>query len=270
MTAHAMSGDREKSLDAGINDHITKPIDPEKLTETLARWIAAKPAQKPAQQEAAPPEPPPAPAPACGIPDHLPPFDIPAALLRVNGSHKLLRKLILMFLETYVGTAAELRRLIAEGNHEDAKRLAHTLKGVAGTLEARELLDAATIVEHALQEGRLEAMHFLINVLEEALAPAIAAAASLGGANPVAQPATIAPVSDNGELAASLADLRSHIADNNLKARKLFAALSAKLSDCGADAEVGELGNRLARLDFREALAILDDLTAKLGLEQKS
>ena len=44
MTAHAMSGDEQKSLDAGMNDHVTKPIDPERLFATLQKWIKPKPA----------------------------------------------------------------------------------------------------------------------------------------------------------------------------------------------------------------------------------
>jgi CheY-like chemotaxis protein len=45
MTAHAMTGDRNQSLDAGMNDHLTKPINPDRLTEALLRWMPARPAQ---------------------------------------------------------------------------------------------------------------------------------------------------------------------------------------------------------------------------------
>jgi len=270
MTAHAMSGDREKSLAAGMNDHITKPIDPKKFTETLCRWITIKTGQDPQPQEQAPQALPKEPAPASDIPDHLPPFDIPAALVRANGSPKLLRKLILMFLDTYADTVPELRRLIVQGSFHEAERLAHSLKGVAGTLEAKELFDVAATIERTLREGGGEKMDFLINALEQALTPAIAAASSLGNAKPVVESVTPVPDSDDEGLAASLADLRNLITDNNLKARKLFASLNGNLAGRGAEAELATLADRLAHLDFTEALTSLDNLTAKLGLEDKS
>ena len=53
MTAHAISGDREKSLAAGMNDHVTKPIDPAQLFGTLARWLSRKEERRPAESASA-------------------------------------------------------------------------------------------------------------------------------------------------------------------------------------------------------------------------
>ena len=175
MTAHAMSGDRERSLEAGMNDHLTKPINPQALRETLVRWMAAKPAAQPMieteQKQAA----------SAGdeIPEHLAPFDIPAALARANGKPALLRKMLLSFRDQFKNAARELRRQIAEGKTEEASRLAHTLKGVAATLEAKELASTTANIEHALREGLMDGLDGLINTMEVALKPAIAAAGTV-------------------------------------------------------------------------------------------
>jgi len=175
MTAHAMRGDCERSLLAGMNEHITKPIDPIRLMSTLVRWmperIEVRVEPKATLVEAAPGE-------EC-IPDRLPPFDIATALIRTNGKPKLLRKILLGFRDQFGTAAADLRDLIAEGNLVDAERLAHSLKGLAATLEAKDLAESASDVELAFRDGRTAGMSFLIEALERKLIPAIAAVNSL-------------------------------------------------------------------------------------------
>ncbi len=180
MTAHAMSGDREKSLAAGMNDHITKPINPDKLTEALVRWMPDQRAVL-----ATPPEPtkvpiPPAePVQVASLPDHLSPFDLQAALARANGKPKLLRKMLLGFANKYVNTGADLWKHLAEGRIEEAERLAHSLKGIAATLEARDLAVAAGALEQAFRAGHTENLAPLIEAVERELGPAVTAATSL-------------------------------------------------------------------------------------------
>lgn len=113
------------------------------------------------------------------LPDILPPFDIKAALSRINNNSQLLRKLLTMFVDIYGATVPTLRRHFAEGKYDDAVRLVHSLKGTAGILEAAELVAAASVIEHALKAGRTADAESHINDLERALAPALSAAESL-------------------------------------------------------------------------------------------
>jgi two-component system, sensor histidine kinase and response regulator len=175
MTAHAMRGDRERSLDAGMNDHITKPINPDTLTATLQRWM---PAQAVDPQEHAGGVVKPMWS-AEELPAQLPPFDIQAALARTNGKPKLLRKMLRGFHQQYTHAASDLRAQLNQGQVEEAHRLAHSLKGVAAALEAKDLAEAAGALGQALREDRMEGLSALISTLEEALDPALAAAGYL-------------------------------------------------------------------------------------------
>jgi PAS domain S-box-containing protein len=175
MTAHAMSSDRERSVAAGMNDHLTKPISPNRLMEALLQWMPGETAAGKETGGAAV-------KPASGqdsLPQRLPPFNIQAALVRTNGKPRLLRKIMFGFRDKYANAGSELRGLIAASRNEDAERLAHSLKGVAATLEAKELSEASFAVEIAFRTGQTEGLSRLIDAVEEELRPAIAAVGSL-------------------------------------------------------------------------------------------
>jgi CheY-like chemotaxis protein len=157
MTAHAMSGDEQKSLKAGMNGHVTKPIDPDQLFSTLLKWI------KPAEERSRAPKNLPAsgdsPVPdkpleadrtvfdESELPESLPGFDLAAGLARLMGNKTLYRKLLLDFGANYVGIANDIRSALAVGDFEQAHSLVHNLKGLAGNLEATDLLAAVVKME---------------------------------------------------------------------------------------------------------------------------
>jgi signal transduction histidine kinase/CheY-like chemotaxis protein len=157
MTAHAMAGDDRKSLEAGMNDHVTKPIDPERLFATLEKWI--KPvSERTAGQKDLPvseePQEREAPAEADRVkpveddlPGSLPGFDLQAGLARLMGNKKLYRKLLLDFGANYGAVAGEIRKALAGKHFDQAHSLVHNLKGLAGNLEAANLQTAAVEME---------------------------------------------------------------------------------------------------------------------------
>ncbi len=139
MTAHAMAGDEQKSLDAGMNGHVTKPIDPDQLFATLQKWI------KPVAERTA--------FKTCRfrralwmrirearwkteLPESLPGFDLAAGLARLMGNKRLYRKLLLDFGANYGGVASEIREALEAGDFEQAHSLVHNLKGLAGNLDS--------------------------------------------------------------------------------------------------------------------------------------
>ena len=162
MTANAMAEDREKSLAAGMNDHISKPIDPPELYLTLARWIS--PGERPLPELAVPGEA----EDEVAVPE-LPGFDTVRALARMGGSARSYRKTLGKFVATEADSMERLRASLAAGERLDARREAHTLKGVAGNIGATALQEAAATLEARLaaSDGEVEAA--LVNMVEDRL-----------------------------------------------------------------------------------------------------
>jgi HPt (histidine-containing phosphotransfer) domain-containing protein len=157
MTAHAMAGDEQKSLQAGMNGHVTKPIDPDQLFATLQKWIkpvaerAVVPKSSPASGGPpvldVPTEPDQAVPDEAVLPESLAGFDLAAGLKRLMGNKRLYRKLLVDFGTKYTETARQIREALDAKDFEQAHSLVHNLKGLAGNLEATELLNAAVEME---------------------------------------------------------------------------------------------------------------------------
>jgi PAS domain S-box-containing protein len=154
MTAHAMAGDKQKSLVAGMNDHITKPIDPEQLFAALRKWIKADAKKAPdrvprASHENSRKNP------VAGnqelLPEFLPGFDLQAGLKRLQGNQKLYRKLLLDFGANYGGVAGEIYTALKTGDFQQAHSLIHNLKGLAGNLEATDVRTATVEIERIVK-----------------------------------------------------------------------------------------------------------------------
>ena len=165
MTAHAMADDREKSLAAGMNDHVAKPIDPNELFATLGKWIRAKTDLKNSQSsetgipqkagQAADDEiplPSPAKTETDDLPESLSGFDLAAGLKRLQGNRRLYRKLLVDFAANYAGAADNIQKVLAGGDMAQVHSLVHNLKGLAGNLSATGLYTAATNMDSAVKQ----------------------------------------------------------------------------------------------------------------------
>ncbi len=158
LTANALAGERERVLEAGMNDFIAKPVAPERLFEVLMRWIApidmvpAVAAVAPAAATsvtAAPVQPS---APIEGVPP-LPGVDTAAGLARAMGRSKTYLKYLRIFHESHASFAESFDGARAAGDATLAQRLAHTLKSGAASIGAGEVEAAAMALENLLREG---------------------------------------------------------------------------------------------------------------------
>jgi CheY-like chemotaxis protein len=160
MTAHAMAGDEEKSIQAGMNDHVTKPIEPERLFATLKKWIQSDKQRKSVRlpeteisKSAGPDNFSDQPGPESEkvdedfFPQTLAGFDLATGLQRLQGNSKLYKKLLLDFSKNYSNLAAEIRSALDAGDMDQAHSLIHNLKGVSGNLAATDLQAAAIDME---------------------------------------------------------------------------------------------------------------------------
>ncbi len=197
MTAHAMAGDEEKSLQAGMNGHVTKPIDPDQLFGALQKWIKPPDERAPTEPttEAAPSAAAGEPKPdAPELPDTLPGFELAEGLNRLQGNQKLYRKLLLDFGVKYTTVAAEIKEAVTAGDFDAAHGLVHNIKGLAGNLAATKLQAAAANFEKLIKgdpkpSPSQQQLDGKFSILEAAINRALQAVQSLGPA-PEQAPAT--------------------------------------------------------------------------------
>jgi two-component system sensor histidine kinase/response regulator len=255
MTAHAYDVERQRCLDAGMNDHVAKPVDPALLIRTLDRWLKPRPVASAVSPLATI-----APSSAGELPVSLPPFDLDAGLMRTNGKRSLLRKLIVDFSDTFAATIPAFRSQIAAASLDEARRLAHTLKGVAGTLEIRLVAEAARQMEDTLASGNLAGIESKLDQLEQAIRPALAAAASLKVATMPALRAAAVAVNYRASRPA-LIELSDLLRRRSLRARKTFNTLEQSLGTTPEAAALHPVKMALDSLNYDEALTLLDKIT---------
>ena len=140
MTANAMSGDREKCIAAGMNEHLAKPINPQEMYSTLAKWVepTGKEISDVTGQQAAFDE--------VDLPC-LPEFDLDSALARMAGNVKAYRKTLMKVVHSEADAVQRIRAAIDDNDYPKAVLVAHTLKGVAGNIGAKLVIPSAEQLE---------------------------------------------------------------------------------------------------------------------------
>jgi two-component system, sensor histidine kinase and response regulator len=151
MTANAMAEDRQRCLDAGMNDFVAKPIEPERLLKVLQQWLADHVAQGPAPAPRRAPSDPALDDAALQPLAQLAGLDVPLGLRRSGGKSGLYLSLLGQFARSHAGFAEQLREHLQRGDAEAARQLVHALKGVAGNLGATAVQDGATRLDQALR-----------------------------------------------------------------------------------------------------------------------
>ncbi|WP_326539614.1 PAS domain-containing hybrid sensor histidine kinase/response regulator [Pseudorhodoferax sp.] len=272
MTAHAMVEERERCLAEGMNDHIAKPIDPALLYQKLRQWGAKALIRT---RTPAAPRPPLDVAPAAGqdtqhmarLADTVQGLDVPAALRRVNGNHRLYAKLLRRFSDDQAGTPARIAELLAAGSWTEAGRLAHTLKGVASNIGAAQLASAAGHVEHGVR-NKLPAATLRARVAQtDALLQPLLVQLRAWLAQAQAAPSS-ALVQTSAPPASFQADLRrlgDMLESMDGDTQELLDTLRPHLAALLSSDTLAALDRHIGRYDFDEALALLRGSPAWAG-----
>jgi CheY-like chemotaxis protein len=246
MTAQAMAEERDQCLAEGMNDHITKPIDPDLLYRTVLAFagqrvvpLAGAASEAPATEAAS------------SELTEIAVVDTADGLHRVGGNLRLYRAMLQQYADDQAEPPAALRAALAEGDAKTAERLAHTLKGVS-----------ATVVEDRIRHGRLEGIEGDLVVLEQATEAVIdgiraaLATAAPAAATEAADMAVVIPLL--GRLEELLVDSDGAALDCVLEAQEVLArVLNAE--------EFAGLTREVQNFAFDAALAQLRAIVARIG-----
>ena len=140
MTAHALAGDRERCLAAGMDDYLSKPIKPESVSAAIARWTSADRAM-PTQDVAQVPETPP--------PTGAEPVQMAKALERAMGNAEFLEEMLGEFARRLPDYLSAIRTAVQQADADGLRQAAHRLKGAAANLSADEITEATSALERS-------------------------------------------------------------------------------------------------------------------------
>ncbi|SFX29855.1 response regulator [Marinospirillum alkaliphilum] len=256
LTANAMLEDRQKSLDAGMNDHLTKPINPAQLVDTLIQWIPA--ARRPLPPL---PEEDPAEAQASELPQ-LSQLDTQAGLQRLGNNEQAYVRLLERFAKNQQDFGEQLKAAQTSGDQPLAERLVHTLKGVAGNIGATGIQQQAAELEQLLRKGQKAAAAPIQQNLLDQLQQLLDGLASwVSARQPAASPADLPPeqAGEAGERVQQyLPELRQQLQDYDAAASsRVDELLSGPLSSIDRQC-LEQVAEQLVGYDFEAALAVLN------------
>ncbi|NEX16861.1 MAG: hypothetical protein C1943_09595 [Halochromatium sp.] len=280
MTASALVADRERAAEVGMNDHIAKPIRLSAMFETMAKWIVpSKPPSEPPSEPLSRLQP---------LGQDLAPFlpeipglDMARGLATTQGDRHLYRKLLLRFHQTQADVGERVRSAYRDGETETATRLAHTLKGLAGTIGAADLQRAAAELEAGCRDAVASAqVEALVVAVEAQLSPLIAALDALedsGASSPEMidsassrdsgiygdMHSAASPRPKDAEVDALLEELQALLEDDDTDALETLARLENSLARSRYGLALKEVAIAAEAYDFPEALSRLAKLRAK-------
>jgi HPt (histidine-containing phosphotransfer) domain-containing protein len=223
-----------------MRDHVAKPVDLEQLVACLRRHVGPIA---------------PRPAPPAAV---LPLLERDAALQRLGGRVALYERLAKSFAVDAPAELLTLKRHLQQQARDDAMRVLHTLRGLAGAVGASALAGLAGRQEQALREGGdwsavdLDALQGLLD----------ASVAALAAATPAARPPT--PGTGGTDPLSALRQLRQLLVERNMRSVAVCEQLAADHAEA-LGAELGTLSAAVAKLDFAKALKVCDLMLDRLN-----
>ena len=262
MTAHAMAEERQRCLVLGMNGHLSKPIEPEVLYATLARFHtpavvepdrpAAEPARALAQADATEQT-------RAALPD-IDGLDAQAGLRRAGGNLALYRALLARFARDFRSFEDDCGQWLASGLWEVAQRQAHTLKGLAASLGADRVQPGAALLELATQARQPDDAAV---ALEKTVAELLPLVAALRAQLPAAEAAPTGPTGTDATNVGPaswpewLLRFRRLLHEGDVEATSLWAAHQHEATALVAPQIIQRISVALENYDFDASLALL-------------
>ncbi len=249
MTAHAMQGDREKCLSAGMNDYISKPINKKELVDILEKWL---------QQQMDPSSAPGGDAPgnARDFPE-ISGVSVQEGLSALDIDHDTYRTLLLSLRDDARLALGKLAELVASNAIADVEKLAHRLAGTAANLRAFQLMDAAKNLELATQQGGFNGEQ--LGTLEEALRSYVKAVEILEAGKP-----ENTGVFDPQSAGLILEKIAMLVADSEFVDANIINRLEHALPSRVAPDELAKLKKCLQNFAYDEAKGLIATIQSEL------
>ena len=255
MTAHALADIRERSLNHGMQDYLTKPVNPEDLYNTLGRWLATGHAPKlvvckPQSSTGEPPL-------------ELPGIDVARGLSHVVGNGPFYLQLLERFARSQRSAMTDIAASCQAGRQSEAVRRAHTLRGVAANIGAVQVQELAEQLELLLGQSidlQNKSTQRITHELARALQIVVAGLdARFGASKPqeVTNNASQAKPANSALAKNQLQELTQLLAEDRADAVFYFESVKNNLASLLDHQRMDALSSHLRMFEFDEARALL-------------
>jgi PAS domain S-box-containing protein len=260
MSAHAMAEDREKCLAAGMNDYVSKPVNPQELYTSLITWIKRDITEPPfndqsqssvRQREK-----------HSNLPASLPGLDVASGVMRAGGNRRLYCQILADFKEQNRNVVEELRTALECSDSGRAAAIAHTLKGLSATIGAMSLAATVSDLEQAVKADAGDTCSVLFSRLEQQLAELFESVSILKAAQLFSETDdTVVTPLPQDEFEALIRTLHESLRNNSLGARKYVELLHGQIGGL----EWKELNKYTSQLDYEKAADVLERIAKQGG-----
>jgi len=265
MTANAMIGDKERCLEAGMNDYISKPIDSQQLFDTLRKWTKKtkdNPDSDLASERQGPK------SPSQDLPSQLPGLDIEAGVKRLGGNQKLYLNLLKTFFLDNHDAPEKISTAIRKKDSAFLENYLHTLKGAAGNLSAKDLHGAAENLELVIEDNFHDIARFMaefdksffmtMNSTEDLIMDLLKDSEESSNEQSASKATNIL---SNGPLFSEINELLEH---HNPRAKVVLERIKAEV-DLLPD-EISDLEEQIGKFDFKGARQTLIKISKDMDL----
>lgn len=265
MTANAMSGDKERALSNGMNDHIAKPIDPVKLLETINKWVAGllKPKTSFNISENSSGSVSNSISDVDGFFSEIAGINVDDGLARVGGKVNIYENILRRTYKNYSNAVDDIKLLIDMNNAEEAQRYAHSLKGVAGNIGAMDLMQAAANVENSFNNEDSN-VHEMLERLGSELSIVLKGLETHLGTHEI-EDDSAKDSGDLTELLVLLEEVSPYIKSRKpKKCEKAVGELSEKKWPDECDHQVRELISLIKKYKFKPAIELIEKIISDI------
>ncbi len=259
ITAHALSGEKEKCLDSGMNDYLSKPVDPDLLYNKIFYWLGEKGKKMLSVDSGDKTD-------GVSLPENIAGINISAGLIQVGGNKRLYLRLLKRLYARLDDGVINLEKSLETGNWDEIRIYAHSMKGIAGTIGSERLFEAARRIESADSFNRQKRSNVINNFRDEIVSLKKSLEQHPDIVNQDIAETVSKAVSGDGSLEEIIIEIHSYFHDDQPKVTETLEKLISKVDSKKSLEYISGMRKYIENYDFDDAYELFIKLSDELDI----